>query len=56
MAKMTCSLVVRFRLPWWWRLYLAACLAFHRAGLVHVDPDIAARFIMKNARVETEVR
>lgn len=50
MAKAT--LRIRVRVPWWTNLYLGACIFFGRAGLVEIDPERAAEFVVRHIRFE----
>ena len=42
---------IRVKLPWWWRLYMAAAM-FFEATIGGIDPKIAGEFISKHVRVE----
>lgn len=46
---------VRTRLPFWWRPYFWLLCAFHNSGMIVADPEIAAAFIMRHARVDVEL-
>lgn len=46
---------LKVRLPWWRSLYFGALKFAHDCGVLEVDPDIAAAFIIKHARLVTTV-
>lgn len=41
---------IRMVWPWWGRLYLGACIFFGRAGLVEIDVERAAEFVVRHIK------
>ncbi|MCK1541445.1 hypothetical protein IVB12_05490 [Bradyrhizobium sp. 179] len=48
-VKSMLTVTVSVKLPFWWKAYVGALRFFHDLGLLRVNPEIAADFIVRNA-------
>jgi hypothetical protein len=55
MPGITC-VIINVKLPWWWRLYLHALVFSQACGVLLIDVEVAARFIVDHAKISAKCR
>lgn len=48
----TSKITVSINLPWWWRLYTGAVIVSHYLGVIEVDKDVVANFLIRHAKIK----
>jgi hypothetical protein len=49
MASEKITVTVSVRLPWWWMAYIGALKFFHDLGVLRVDVEAVAQFVIRHA-------
>lgn len=50
-VKSMLTVTLSVKLPWWWKVYIAAIKFFHDFGVLHVDAEAAAACICRHTTI-----